>query len=1131
MKAGTLEIEIVAEIAKLQQDMQQVEKTVGKMSDNVGRKTKAANDNFGRFGKGVAKSSGLAAHHTQNLAFQFQDMFIGLQGGQKPMTVFLQQGSQIAGIMGQAQIGIGGVVKEAVRMTSKFAPLAIVAAGAAYALNEYKEAINDRAGTDAFIQSIGATEDELKELGETGVTVGDMLLGTWDVIARGLWDIIGPAVNDTKQSFSEWFWESDERGRESANNLIGALVGAFNVVKGTWGDLPAVYSDIFVRAVNFGIDGINGLIRASVDGLNSFLKEANSVLPEFAQLGMLDTPQIERMFNENEGAARKHVANVKDIYEASQGIDYVGNFGSNVSDAAIARRNKRLTDGLAELRGDDKAAKAAKANKKALDAEAKAFEQAVKSSTAYAESLEDATGKIGKTAIEIKRMEIAAKAAEAPTDELAQRIREAGRAWEEVTRAQADSDYYDSVIAPMQDELALLGLVGTERQLAALALEETAFKAEMLERGVTNVNAKWEEYLRYNEQIILQGADMERTIARQTDLLNAQLGVLDTARSSLTDLLSGRDTDILGNLTQSIRDLQGARLFDKLFGDVFDELEAELSNSPIAKANREYADSVDTTVAETDRLAAALGGLANTVSNTPVRPGATFDEAFPGRAANDNDVGIKKLSIGDIADKTAAGIVDPLLAGFGDLLGTQFMMGLSGVLKGALSGYIQAGKVGGVLGGLGGLNEQFGADVFGDKLSGMIGKGLDTALGGASTGTAVAGIGKALGLGLSTGGSQIGGAIGSFLPIPGGAIIGSVAGGLFGKLLGGTKRGSATITGIDNDISTRGNSSSRRDAALGLGGGIQDALAQIADALDAQTGAFAVSIGVRKDNFRVDTSGRGITKTKNGAKDFGQDEAAAIAFALMDAIADGAIKGLSAAENRLLKANKDIEAAVQDVLDFRSVFDRLERLKDPIGFELKQFEREFDDLRSLFKRAGASAAEYAQLEELYGLERAKILEQTNNRTLDSLKSLLNDLTVGDNGLSLRTRRANALDEYGDLRSRVQAGDSSAYDDFAETARTLLSIERELFGSTKDYFDRLNEITEITRNRIDGEENVQSLPNQVGDAPLIASAIEIQTGDVVSAINAMNDNIGRQTEVIRQAMGGSSSRFQQFENVF
>ena len=128
---------------------------------------------------------------------------------------------------------------------------------------------------------------------------------------------------------------------------------------------------------------------------------------------------------------------------------------------------------------------------------------------------------------------------------------------------------------------------------------------------------------------------------------------------------------------------------------------------------------------------------------------------------------------------------------------------------------------------------------------------------------------------------------------------------------------------------------------------------------------------------------------------------------------------------------------------------------------------------------------------------------------------MSDLTTNNSALSLRTRQASALDEYSGLADRVRAGDTSAYDDFANAASTLLSIERELFGSTKGYFDRLDEITTLTKSRIAAEENVSSIDidrsdkgTPFDDAPAITNAVERQTAELSSHFAANNENIIR-----------------------
>lgn len=451
------------------------------------------------------------------------------------------------------------------------------------------------------------------------------------------------------------------------------------------------------------------------------------------------------------------------------------------------------------------------------------------------------------------------------------------------------------------------------------------------------------------------------------------------------------------------------------------------------------------------------------------------------RPANDNvEDGVRKatedtamgMTPERFAKMQSEAIVDPLLKG----LPPQLAGVLGPVLKGALAGQFLAGNAGAIFGGLNGLFGKgsaiggknglslFGAeDIFGSMFSG--------AQQGAQTDAILDLLGiKSSGTGAAAGGA-IGAAVGSIIPGVGtaiGSVVGSIAGGLIGGVLKGTPRGSALIGNTGGELGITGyygTSSSRKDAAGELAGSVLDTIdriaSQIGGTVDASKGA--VSVGIRDDNYRLDKTGQGITKTKNGAIDFGSDAEGLVRAAVLDLIQDGVIGGISAAEQRLLQAGDDLEKALTDVLTFRSVFDRLKQFKDPLGFALDELNDEFQQLVDLFDRAGASAEQYADLEELYSIERTKLIEQETDRLAGSLKDLVNDLLTGANGLSLRDRRANALNEYDALKARVEAGDTTALDDFAEASRTLLDIERQLFGSQQGYFDRFDEVLAISQS--------------------------------------------------------------------
>lgn len=687
-----------------------------------------------------------------------------------------------------------------------------------------------------------------------------------------------------------------------------------------------------------------------------------------------------------------------------------------------------------------------------------------------------------------------------------------------------------------------------EALLAAGREDEASALAEVLrlEQQIGAVSAEQRAEI---EGIIRAERARTRELRDQAALFAAQLDVVDQVRASLTDVLSVRGGDFFGNFRQALQDLQGQRLFETIFGDTFRQIEEELrGNSPQGRANARYAEQVERTATTTARVEQALDSLAESAEAASAR-------LRGGVAANDNGgfsprmaiaqaalqaagigtgitvngrrpVQIARNSIDDLAKRISTGIGTSISAQLEDVLGPRFAELLGDVIGGAIAGKTLGGTTGGILGGLEGLT----GNIKGlEGLSAALGK----AGGGAAVGTQVAGLSKLLGIKGSTTGAQLGGAIGSFIPIPGGQIIGAIAGNILGGLLKSPKRGSATIGGAGGSLDilgTVGNSSTLKDTAGNLAASVLESVRRIAAQLGADVNASAgrVSIGQRKDNLRVDPSGRGATKIGNGAIDFGQDAEAAIAFAVRDLIQDGVITGLKASEQRLIRAGSDIEAAMRDVLTFRSVFDRLREIKDPIGFAVEQVTKEFDAFRDVFARAGADAAELASLEELATLERARAIEDATSRVVGSLRGLLDNLRTGDSGLSIRSRRGNALSEFDTLAARVAAGDTTAFDRFAEVSQQLLDIERQLFGSTQSYFDRLAQVTGLTEQAIEGQANVVSI-GAAGIAPpddsiALVRSVDSQTVQVVDRLDTLNANFIALATRLERIDGGGGGGF-------
>lgn len=659
-----------------------------------------------------------------------------------------------------------------------------------------------------------------------------------------------------------------------------------------------------------------------------------------------------------------------------------------------------------------------------------------------------------------------------------------------------------------------------ERELG----EEVALRREierLILAGRTEEAAKLKQFVdRYadlkediRDQILLE-QQKTRELRAQAELLELQADVARTVANDLRSILSGRSTDFFGNFRQALLDLQGARLFEKLFGPAFQQLEQELAgNTPQGRANARYVAEVEKTAATTVRVEQALSSLVDTLTAENDRLTRGMLPGYP-FGANDNEITVNgtrpppaefaQKSIKDIAREISREAVKPGVELLSRLIGRELAGSVGNIAAGVIEGQARAGTVGGVLGGL----EQLTGSIEG--LEG-VSKKLGEALDGAQTGTTVNAIGNALGLRGSALGAQIGGAAGAFIPIPGGDIIGAIAGNFLGALISGIPKGSATINGVGVN-SVVGNRGSLREAASGLGGNVNDMVSEIARRLGGRVTGVAnpVSIGIRDGDFRVDPTGRGTTRVKGGAIDFGEDQEAAVRFATQLLIERGVIAGIKASEQRLLQAGKTLEDGLRDILDFRNVFDRLKEIRDPVGFAVERLNREFERLIDLFERAGASAEEFADLRDLYDLERARAIEEANNRVIGSLRALLNELTIGNSGLSLRSRQQNALTQFDALAARVAAGDTTAFDDFADISKQLLDIERQLFGSTQSYFDRLAQITALTERAVADQTNITSIasaqPSPFPDRAEIVRSIDIMNADVVGMLKAINDNL-------------------------
>ncbi|MDB2694397.1 hypothetical protein N9Y45_03005 [Erythrobacter sp.] len=646
-----------------------------------------------------------------------------------------------------------------------------------------------------------------------------------------------------------------------------------------------------------------------------------------------------------------------------------------------------------------------------------------------------------------------------------------------------------------------------------------------------------------------QRAEVEAIVLAEQDHLEllrqaqeTQLAYLDATRGvrgELEAIFAGRGD--LGNFKQIFRDLKARVMVEQIFGPALQELEDYVTR------NTALPDAVNVMASETGRAGKAAGSFADALLGEASR-------LTGGSAAIPNTSGVEYSSSGELTitvskDAVREGIEDsntvmaltperyfehmadrmvsPMLDELDRIFGTEFFGKLQGAVSGYLYGSATGGTVGGFLGMGKGFLEDFGIDLFGAETSGFLSNQFEKALGGAQTGSMVAGLGNMLGLKMSGSGSQLGGAVGSFIPIPGGDIIGSIAGGLLGGLFKSKPYGTAVL-GADSLTA----SGKQGDIASGLGGSVQEGLGRIIDALGAELGAYQVSIGTYNDSYRVSTrgqSGKLSGNSKNESRNEREqglyrftNEADALAFAISDAIGDGAVKGVSAAVQKALRSSGDVEKGIKEALAVSDLESLLSDAGDAWLQELEDFEQVARERVDLARRYGL---DLVKVEELNARERLALTEDLLAEQVGSLQDLINEMTSGSmfEGTAVDRREA-LLGEIATARGQAQAGEEGAADRLAGLLRQLNEVSSDVYGSTGGFASDRSTILDTARDVI-------SAANQrLEDARAASDPALVQTNAALDENNDQNAMIIGRLEDLNASMrdfiavGGGSSGF-------
>lgn len=283
------------------------------------------------------------------LSFQLNDIATMAALGAPPMQIFASQAGQIFQVAQMADGGVKGFAMQLGGLALSFAPLIAVAAVAGVAIWRFKEQVNDDAQLKKYAEGLGLTRKEMKKLGDTSVTTGDLFSGLWKTIE----DRLGTEI-EGKKIIDYLFGPNDA---QIVGNFIaevyGLFVGGYKGIVAVWGMLPAAMGDLLAQATNGTIGAIEAMVNKSIGAINALAKGANSLLG-FELLGQIDSVQLGRVTNAYAGMGKKVVDTFTGAIreEKQKAMTAMTGFFADVGENAQAAARDRISKKAKEIIAD-----------------------------------------------------------------------------------------------------------------------------------------------------------------------------------------------------------------------------------------------------------------------------------------------------------------------------------------------------------------------------------------------------------------------------------------------------------------------------------------------------------------------------------------------------------------------------------------------------------------------------------------------------------------------------------------------------------------------------------------------------------------------------------------------------------
>lgn len=284
--------------------------------------------------------------NTTNIAAQFQDVGVTAAMGMSPLTIALQQGTQLSAILNSMENPLKGIAAAFRQLINPVALLSITFVGlvavgiqfvdwievAKWGLNTLADAVQMvepyalQLGLSlalvfgpSLVSSLAAATVAVVSFGAAAVSTAVRVAAAW-VLANPVTAFVGAFLlilntayifrDDLAKLLGVDIFDAAKKG---VNLIIGAFVGAFNGIMGVWNLLPSAIGDIVVQAAN---NTMKSLVRL----INDYIWLIND------KLGTEIKPAIFTPFKNEFAGSAKEVGSIltDEMNKALGNVDYVG---------------------------------------------------------------------------------------------------------------------------------------------------------------------------------------------------------------------------------------------------------------------------------------------------------------------------------------------------------------------------------------------------------------------------------------------------------------------------------------------------------------------------------------------------------------------------------------------------------------------------------------------------------------------------------------------------------------------------------------------------------------------------------------------------------------------------------------